>query len=832
MDFYFTDRKFNTLGVASTGAAPIQIDADTDTQMRPQAVGRTYAATLVTDPANAEKLATMAALGNFLLYEDPRGQYVFATIMEWTEYDPQAGELSFSAENGGVDLINETVGAYTADKAYSIADYIKRFTADSGFEIGINELAGQTRTLKWEGEEDTALKRIESVATQFDNSELDFRFEVDGMQVLHRYIDIYKHMGVDNGQRLEVNTQLNKITTTGNIYDLCTSIKGTGAAASGSDTPITLKGYHWTDPDGRYVLGSDGILRDTVAVQLWSRTLSNAEPNPTAHHIQRVKSYEATTQATLLQSVLADLKQYNHAAINYTVDIADLPDGVSVGDTVHLVDEAQGLNLSARLLELKDSYAADTHEATLGDYLIEASQIDPALQELADQMKTLAASRQWYPWTRYADDDAGTGISADPAGKAYMAIVWSENAVPSDDPADYAGKWQKVKGDDGVGEPGPKGNDGKTSYFHTAYADDVSGGGLSQSPDGKTYMGTYSDFTEADSTTASDYTWALIKGADGKDGAKGDTGDAGPAGKDITSYASGAVLPTTVAPANSQFWVTNSSNVATAFYKSDGTKWVKTEISASAINAATFNGLTFNGVIFNGSQFISTFKSAPVDESDFADVTDPTGQIMLTKGTGTTKMGDGYLTVDGTIDGSSGDSLQTFHTEVGPAGYLSRLYTGGTAESNITAASQLYLGQLLLSNLDTSGKRVSGFLNGEMLQQLDNRGLLLWSGAMYLNAANVLKPSLPISQTSLGWLLVWQGYSNGKPTGGIFRTSVLWKKEVLAHPWLGTVQQIGSYTTAESISMYVYPSDTQIKGNDKNLEGAGKGIVISEVYAI
>ncbi|MFD1398639.1 phage tail spike protein [Lacticaseibacillus suilingensis] len=663
MDFYFTDRKFNTLGVASTGAAPIQIDADTDDQMRPQAVGRTYAATLVTDPKDAGKLATMAALGNFLLYKDPRGQYVFATIMEWTEYDPQAGELSFSAENGGVDLINETVGAYTADKAYSIADYIKRFTADSGFEIGINELAGQTRTLKWEGNEDTALKRIESVATQFDNAELDFRFEVDGMQVVHRYIDIYKHMGLDNGQRLEVNTQLNKITTTGNIYDLCTSINGTGAAAEGSDTPISLVGYHWTDPDGRYVLGGDGVLRDTVAVQLWSRTLSNDNPNPNAHHIQRVKSYEATTQATLLQSVLADLKQYNHAAINYTVDISDLPDGVSVGDTVHLVDEAQGLNLSARLLELKDSYANDTHEATLGDYLIEASQIDPALKELADQMKTLAASRQWYPWMRYADDDEGSGISANPDGKSYMAIVWSENAVPSDDPADYAGKWQKVKGDDGVGKPGPKGDDGKTSYFHTAYADDVSGNGLSQSPEGKAYIGTYSDFSETDSTVASDYTWALIKGADGAKGDKGDKGDTGEAGsKDVPMTYVQTAQPTGTPVKGSIWWVGDTLATVTAMKRWDGTQWVADSIAQSVLNIKELNAVTINSGSLNSPLIKVPFEHMVIDSEN-------------TLGSGTMTLDGPKLTLDGTIDGGT----QKFEVQMSASGFSS-IITGADGD--------------------------------------------------------------------------------------------------------------------------------------------------------
>ncbi|WP_179394734.1 phage tail spike protein [Lacticaseibacillus absianus] len=537
VDFYFTDRKYNLIGIASAGGSgPIQLTGEIDKQQVPDSVARTLIGTLTTDPSNASRLEEMAAFGNFVLYQDASGRSVFMTVMEWpdTGSDPQSGSLVFLAINGGIDLINETIGSYTATKAMSIAEYINLFAADSGFEIGVNELAGQARTLKWESEEETVLTRVESVATQFD-AELDFRFEITGTQVIKHYIDIYHHIGADKNQRLEVNTHLNSIKTTGNIYDLCTSINPTGGMPEGKDSPINLKGYTWTDPDGRFVLGADGILRDTVAVQLWSRALSNENPNPTDHHIQRVKTYEAVTQATLLQSALADLKQYNHAAVNYEVDLVDLPDSVMVGDTVHLVDEEQELNLSARLLQLETSYSEGTRTATFGDYLIEASQIDPALQDLADQIKRIPKTVQYYPWVRYADDDQGTDLSALPAGKAYMAVVYGDTSVPSDDAADYAGKWQKVVGpagkDGNDGEPGEGGKDGRTPYFHKAYANSMDGLDFSTTDaTGKSYLGTYSDFTQVDSADPASYKWQLVKGDRGEPGPAGEDGENGAPG--------------------------------------------------------------------------------------------------------------------------------------------------------------------------------------------------------------------------------------------------------------------------------------------------------------
>lgn len=125
-----------------------------------------------------------------------------------------------------------------------------------------------------------------------------------------KYIDIRKHSLRNKGIYLRVDTDINKIVTTSDIADLCTAIAGTGGTPEGSNDPITLKGYRWTDPNGRYVLGSDGVMRDPVALRTWSRLLSNSNPDPKDAHITRNKTYEATSQATLVQSVLSDLEKF------------------------------------------------------------------------------------------------------------------------------------------------------------------------------------------------------------------------------------------------------------------------------------------------------------------------------------------------------------------------------------------------------------------------------------------------------------------------------------------------------------------------------------------
>ena len=468
MDFYFTDRKFNLLGVASTsGSTDISLANEEDKLSIEDSV-RTLTGSLFYGPESRKQVEAMSALGNYVLYKDESGRSVWTTIMEINN-DPLAGECVFLAEDAGVDLINELVGPYTADKAYPIASYISRFTADSGFKIGVNEISNLNRKLEWESEESTALARILSVATQFDNAELEFRFEVNGLQVVERYIDIFKKRGRDERVTLYVDKDINRITTSGNLYELGTSLVGIGGTPEGQDNPINLKGYKYTDPEGRYVLGSDGIMRDTVAVQKWSRLLSNDNPTPTSSHIQRRKTYETTDQKTLCDDVLRDLKKMAEVELNYEAEIVSLPYGVKIGDTIYLVDEQGELYLSARVLELVRCYSEDRYLATLGNYLIKDSGVDVNLQELADKLKDqIKPGDTYYPWIRYADDANGTGMSSVPEGKTYMATVYRKNdPIASDNPEDYAGQWVKVKGEDGSdgedgkdGEQGPQGNPG------------------------------------------------------------------------------------------------------------------------------------------------------------------------------------------------------------------------------------------------------------------------------------------------------------------------------------------------------------------------------------
>jgi hypothetical protein len=109
-----------------------------------------------------------------------------------------------------------------------------------------------------------------------------------------------------------------------------------------------------------------------------------------------------------------------------------------------------------------------------------------------------------YTHIAYADNATGGGFSLTDNTKTYWGMYQDFSATNSNDPTKY--KWSKWKGDQGL--PGKPGADGKTSYFHMAYADSADGRtGFSFKESGQQYQGYYTDFTQTNSTDPARYTW-------------------------------------------------------------------------------------------------------------------------------------------------------------------------------------------------------------------------------------------------------------------------------------------------------------------------------------
>jgi hypothetical protein len=141
------------------------------------------------------------------------------------------------------------------------------------------------------------------------------------------------------------------------------------------------------------------------------------------------------------------------------------------------------------------------------------------------------------------------------------------------------------------GTAGKAGADGKTSYFHVKYSND--GGKTFTSNSGETvgtYIGTCTDYNQADPTTVDSYTWARIKGEKGNTGATGPQGNTGPTGNGIKSTAityqvssSGTTVPTGT-------WSTNVPTTSAGQYL-----WTRTITTYTNSTTTTSYSVSRNG---------------------------------------------------------------------------------------------------------------------------------------------------------------------------------------------------------------------------------------------
>ena len=121
--------------------------------------------------------------------------------------------------------------------------------------------------------------------------------------------------------------------------------------------------------------------------------------------------------------------------------------------------------------------------------------------------------RTQYTHIAYADDATGGGFSQTVFIKPYIGMYQDFNPTDSMNPTDY--RWTKFKGDDGPrGIPGKAGVDGRTPYFHRAWANSSDGrdGFSTTDSTNKRYLGTLTDFNESDSQDPARYKWTALFG--------------------------------------------------------------------------------------------------------------------------------------------------------------------------------------------------------------------------------------------------------------------------------------------------------------------------------
>lgn len=472
MIVYFANRKMEILGQASTNL-PSGIVIKEDKKTEEIDVGVDTFECRVAYTSETRSIAEQwTEAGNYVL-RDNGDEHEFYTIIN-TEIDTGERDIYIYAEDAGMDLLNEVLKASDGDGVKRTPTaYIETALFDSGFEIGINESDDDEKKFL-EFDEQTASERILDVAKEF-GYEISYSFDIEQLTVTHKYVNIYKKRGKDTGIQLREGRELNGITIKKSIENLATALLCTGSEDA-SGVKISLQDYRYDDGD-YYVEGH--YLKSRQALAKWSRYVNPKEPNTIDNvgHIVQTFTYDTVDQKELCNKAIEELKKKSDIETTYEIEISHLPDGIKIGDTVNIVDDAGELYLQSRLLKLETSIVENTQTATLGDYLVRNSGISEKVEQLASQFKNFADSQTYYTWIAYADDSFGNGISINPDGKTWVGFAENQKTQDVDISNPNIFKWSKVQGD-----PGIRAETITNQYYRSTSDKKVQGGAWSDAP--------------------------------------------------------------------------------------------------------------------------------------------------------------------------------------------------------------------------------------------------------------------------------------------------------------------------------------------------------------
>ena len=476
-----------------------------------------------------------------------------------TEQDEQT--ITAEAWSLSFELINEDAGEYKSADAMSFEEYLAVFDAEHSLKMGLNEVSDKRISNEWTGTT-SVLKRLFSLANVF-SAEIEFEVVLNKDYSLKEIVlNAYKQQNEKNSGVGEIRndvvlrygkgiTGIRKTTDISSLYTCILPLGKDGLTINGLDK----KEY---DDNGNIEYFTDSAL--IRAPQARERFPSNIANKRDAYIMMR-KEYDTDDKEKLYNMALSDLKIASEPVISYE---ADGYFDTNIGDTVEMQDQewTPVLYLQARVSEQVRSFTNPTVAKTVfTNYKELMSEISDDLlekmQDLINKTKVYTCSIATNNGTIFKNGVGSTTLTAYAYNNGVdvsssLEIRWSKDGQEF-----YVGRSVTVNAEDveskalysfvafeqGIrrgyyevtitnvmdGEDGKDGQDGipgTTYYTWIKYADDEYGNGMSESPDGKQYMGiAYNKETSAESNNPEDYQWARItgEGIPGKPGADGKT---------------------------------------------------------------------------------------------------------------------------------------------------------------------------------------------------------------------------------------------------------------------------------------------------------------------
>lgn len=533
------------------------------------------------DTISNHKDSEHVKVGNYIAFIDKYGKHRLYTIMTVEG----SSELSVHCEDIGLDLINEDADEWDlTGSPESVAATMERVLGDTGWTIGINEIADRKRATKYTSLTDSQLARIGMIMNTF-GAECDFEIVMEGSKVVKQVVNIYQSLGQDlTNQRFVDEQNLVSLSRNESIEDLCTCMRCFGKENEETHQRLTIADVVYDD--GRYYSPKGHTkIYDREAHDKWSRFRAYKYEGQTEFlgYINGTFEYDTDNAQELFNRGLSELKSKNEKKVAYEAELYNLQ--ADIGDMIQIADHSftEPTYISARIQSVKNHYTVKGEDTgVLANYKLLVSNptkdVSKLLEDLKNQVVSVKSSEvsyqagdsgtevpsgawsqdpvlteagkylwtrtviiytdgssttsysvskngldgepgkdgtTYYTWFKFADDEHGNGMSNSPEGKEYLGIAYNkESPVMSNNPEDY--QWARITGE---GIPGEPGKDGETYYTWVRYADDKNGNGMSDSPDGKYYIGfAYNKEAPTESNNPADYQWSKYKGDDGTDG--------------------------------------------------------------------------------------------------------------------------------------------------------------------------------------------------------------------------------------------------------------------------------------------------------------------------
>ncbi|WP_142976782.1 phage tail protein [Enterococcus gallinarum] len=326
-------------------------------------------------------------VGNYLQFNYQGNDYLM-TIRVVDETDFQ---IDIEAESLTFDLLNESVGEYSATAPRSIEAYLNDILVDSDVVIGLNEVRSSTRTLSWEGDA-TVLERLKSIVNYF-GAEFEIITELNNDRSLKQLtLNIYKEysesgsnhgVGADRTDiTLEVGKNVSSVRKKVDATEIFTSIKPTG---NDGLTISSIEEYLYDSNRNLQFYTKKGSPRiyAPMANSLYGR--KNAEQG--GYIDNSAYTFDTDDVKTLYGNALSQLKKYCEPATTYKVEgYYEL----NIGDTVSINDFnfSPPLLLEARVAEMEVSFTDPAQNKTVfSNYVAFDSAISSDLLKQLEALK-------------------------------------------------------------------------------------------------------------------------------------------------------------------------------------------------------------------------------------------------------------------------------------------------------------------------------------------------------------------------------------------------------------------------------------------------------------